>query len=196
MYDIVSCERCGSQIPSVAAYCARCGAQRTPATAASAVASPNAAAPAAADGEFVECARCAEPIRAHAKACRFCGHVVGAAVETKPLGADTNRVSDHFARVLIGEVKSPGLAAFLSFLCPGLGQVYAGNLGRGIAIFVVPAFVLLALSAIFFPLHGLVLSFGIVLFGFHVWQIFDAYACAAPRRLEMTRSTRLRRRRA
>ena len=31
--------------------------------------------------------------------------------------------------------KSPGLAAFISFLLPGAGQIYGGKIGRGIVWF-------------------------------------------------------------
>ncbi len=32
------------------------------------------------------------------------------------------------------EIKSPGIAAIASFVVPGLGQIYCGQIGRGIMI--------------------------------------------------------------
>ena len=35
------------------------------------------------------------------------------------------------------QIKNPGLAAVLSFLIPGLGQIYNGEVGKGILIIIV-----------------------------------------------------------
>jgi TM2 domain-containing membrane protein YozV len=194
MYDVVACERCGAKLPAIATWCAACGAKRASAPSPRPVSpSPPAA---ASDAEFVECARCAEPIRARAKACRFCGHVVGAEPVAKPVGTDLKRVGDRIARVAVGEVKSPGLAACLSFLCPGLGQIYTGRVGRGITILVLPSFVLLLfVFAAAVPGRGLLTLLWLASLGFHVWQIADAYACASPAPAKAKPGRRPRRRR-
>jgi TM2 domain-containing membrane protein YozV len=70
-----------------------------------------------------------------------------------PPPADTNRAP--------GEEKSPGLAIVLAFFFGGLGQVYNGRLGKGLAIF-----------------FGQILGFAALLVpGFIIWiySIYDAY---------------------
>ena len=56
--------------------------------------------------------------------------------------------------------KDTTLAAILSFLMPGLGQIYAGQLGRGILIFI-----LTFLGYLCFVIPGLFIW---------IWNIFDA----------------------
>ncbi len=82
---------------------------------------------------------------------------------------------------------SPGFAAVLSFLLPGLGQMYHGRLVRGSLMFLVPVFtVLLAgtLIAIADPLTSLVLRnapafiflVAGALFTYHLYVVTDAFA--------------------
>ncbi len=66
-------------------------------------------------------------------------------------------------------MKSAGLAAVLSFLISGLGQIYNGQIGKGLVILVVQA-INVALMSI---LIGYV-TFAIV----WVWAIYDAYRAA------------------
>ncbi len=65
--------------------------------------------------------------------------------------------------------KNPGVAAVLSFLWAGLGQIYNGEIGKGIAIMIVQAINLLL--AFFFI--GIVTGLGVL-----VWAVFDAYQVA------------------
>jgi TM2 domain-containing membrane protein YozV len=65
--------------------------------------------------------------------------------------------------------KSAGLAAVLSFLIPGLGQIYNGQIVKGLIIVVVQAINV----ALMHVLIGFV-SYPIVL----VYAIFDAYRSA------------------
>ena len=58
--------------------------------------------------------------------------------------------------------KNEGLVIILSFLIPGLGQIYCGKIGRGLCIFV-------GVTATLCILVGFV---------GYVWQIFDARKCA------------------
>lgn len=78
------------------------------------------------------------------------------------------------AGAVLGD-KSPGLAGFLSFLISGLGQLYAGDVGRGLAWFfgmlggwIVTWF----LSIVSLGLLGLVLF--PVMIGLYIWCIIDA----------------------
>ncbi|OZM56126.1 hypothetical protein CIB95_13535 [Lottiidibacillus patelloidae] len=66
-------------------------------------------------------------------------------------------------------MKNSGLAAVLSFLVPGLGQVYNGHIGKGIAFFIGAG--IAGLTAII--LIGFILA-PIV----WIWGIVDAYKCA------------------
>lgn len=67
-------------------------------------------------------------------------------------------------------MKSNGIAAVLSFLVPGLGQVYNGQLTRGLLLILV-AIVVLAV--------GWILLFPVVLYiVLWVWSIYDAYSKA------------------
>ena len=56
--------------------------------------------------------------------------------------------------------KDTTLAAILSFIMPGLGQIYAGQLGRGIMIFI-----LVFLGYLCLVIPGLLIW---------IWNIFDA----------------------
>ena len=65
--------------------------------------------------------------------------------------------------------KSSGLAAILSFFIPGLGQIYNGQIGKGI-MYMIFAFIFLALSAL---LIGI--PFVLILW---ILGIYDAYSSA------------------
>jgi len=67
-------------------------------------------------------------------------------------------------------LKNPGLAAVLSFFIPGVGQIYNGQLGKGLIILLVLVPVNIALSLV-------VVGFftGFVTW---VWGIYDAYRTA------------------
>ena len=87
------------------------------------------------------------------------------------------------------------MAAFLSFLLPGLGQIYAGRLGRGIAM----AVPILAVATVTLIVAGtgwsrvldllvrtevlvLLLVANVVLFAYHVAAVVDAHRLAVVRR--------------
>lgn len=63
--------------------------------------------------------------------CRNCGTRMGANSELCPdCGTQQTRAEPPSSR---GKSKSPGLAALLSFLITGTGQIYLGRVGRGLA---------------------------------------------------------------
>ena len=67
--------------------------------------------------------------------------------------------------------KNSGLAAVLSLILPGLGQMYAGQIGRGL-LFLFIGIPLTAIIAVFF--FWLILPLFLPL-AFWIWNIFDAY---------------------
>jgi TM2 domain-containing membrane protein YozV len=72
--------------------------------------------------------------------------------------------------------KSPGIAGLLSFLIPGVGQMYAGQVGRGVAwlaCYWSAAVVTIILSLV---VVGLLLV--PVVIGLYIWCIVDAVTCA------------------
>jgi TM2 domain-containing membrane protein YozV len=60
--------------------------------------------------------------------------------------------------------KNPVLAAILSFFIPGVGQIYNGNVGRGILTFI--AFII-GVFLFVFP--------GVIVW---LWSVYDAYTSA------------------
>lgn len=87
--------------------------------------------------------------------------------------------------------RTPGAAAFLSFLLPGIGQAAAGRLRRGVLIAVPALGVLLVLGGVLiFARHQIydvifsdnaltsLLLFNVVILLYRVWAIADAYVVA------------------
>jgi|GEM_PF-4062958 len=71
------------------------------------------------------CRSCGAPLPANATACARCGQ-----------GVVAHDAAVAEALTLAASLKSPGLAAVLSLIVPGAGQVYAGHVARGVAFFV------------------------------------------------------------
>jgi TM2 domain-containing membrane protein YozV/RNA polymerase subunit RPABC4/transcription elongation factor Spt4 len=99
------------------------------------------------------------------KYCQHCGAVIAAAAEICP--SCGVRVMEQPRAVV--PLKNPGIAAVLSFLFTGLGQIYNGQIGKGIA-FIVAGFVCLVL---------IIVLIGILLYPlFWIYNIYDAYKSA------------------
>lgn len=123
----------------------------------------------------LQCPRCGQPF---------------ASPNEPPIVVSSPRRSSYVA-----PQRSPGIAAVLSFFWPGVGQIYNGELGKGLVIFF-SQFVVGIVAGLFVMGGGIaagstgdpyaaMAGFGMaillgvaVVFMFWVWAIFDAYSTA------------------
>ena len=140
---MVSCENCGCEIPEEAKFCPDCGCEVIKEEPSS---------------ETKFCANCGCEMPRSTKFCPECG----AQTQGNPQQNNTNNS-------VLNRNKDPLLAAVLSFLFIGLGQIYLGLTKKGI---------LLIVGAI---ISGILMM---ILIGFITWfliwgyAIFDAHKCA------------------
>jgi TM2 domain-containing membrane protein YozV len=98
------------------------------------------------------CPHCGKPVDPAAEICPSCGVRIKQAPQPQ-----------------ITEQKNPGIAAVLSFLFTGLGQVYNGQIGKGIAFVV--------LGIVF--LITIIVLIGLILYPlFWIYNIYDANTTA------------------
>jgi len=127
-------------------------------------------------GTALQCARCGNP-----KYKRTAARSTPSAIATVARPAPARRAPRS------AEVGSPGFAAALSGLLPGLGQIYADRWVRGLLMLIVPIFAIVltgAFVAFADPLTSFVLrnapslSFVILslALGYHLWVVADAFA--------------------
>jgi TM2 domain-containing membrane protein YozV len=120
----------------------------------------------------VECPFCSEQILATARKCKHCNEVLDPALRAQlapaPIQVNVQNVQttqpQYSAMAASVPRVEPGVAALLSFLWPGAGQIYARHVGAGIGwmFFVV-------IGYLFFLLPGLIL---------HIACIFSAASYA------------------
>jgi len=98
------------------------------------------------------------------KYCSYCGAIIHNKAETcLNCGVRQNNVE-------LVQIKSSGLAAVLSFFIPGLGQIYNGEIAKGLVIM----FILLPLAAV-----SIIILIGFLLLPIlYVYTIYDAYNTA------------------
>lgn len=106
------------------------------------------------------CGNCGNQVDIRAEICPKCGIRIAPAPASGPVVYQPIAPVTH---------KSEGLAAVLSFLWCGLGQIYNGQIGKGI-VMVVVYLIMLALFWLIVPL--------IVAFVMWIWGIYDAYKTA------------------
>lgn len=90
--------------------------------------------PAAAEGqETIPCPFCGEAIRAVAKKCKHCNEMLDPALRLATGPPNTALVNFAVAPPAVYRQRgNPGVAALLSFLWPGAGHIYCGEVGAGI----------------------------------------------------------------
>ena len=98
------------------------------------------------------------------------------------IGAEASQIYDYHSRTI--EMKNSGVAVILSFFVPGLGQIYNGQILKGVifiilhGISVVIAIILIVGGA--FTANGTAILIGILLYPiFWVYNLYDAYNTAA-----------------
>lgn len=134
---------------------------------------------------MVFCPNCGKPIEGNSAFCPNCGKALQSAPDSLPQGfcphcgaaVDPQAEICPKCGVRIKQApkleafdrKSPGIAAVLSFLFTGLGQIYNGQIGKGIGFL---------LLGIIFALTALVLI-GFILYPiFWIYNVYDAYSTA------------------
>ena len=104
--------------------------------------------------------------------CKNCGKVIGKEAEICPHCGVRQKA------ILPAQVmKNPGFAAVASFIYPGLGQVYNGEIGKGLLLM----FIQLINILLVFLIIGLITAPIVWIYG-----IYDAYKTAERINAEMT----------
>lgn len=90
-----------------------------------------------------KCPFCAEEIQLDAVKCKHCGELLDPNLRDKQRQAIANAAPRQ-------QLWSPGVAALLSLIIPGAGQIYKGNVGTGLAwlFFVVIGYCLLVVPGL------------------------------------------------
>jgi TM2 domain-containing membrane protein YozV len=104
----------------------------------------------------IDCPFCGETIKAKAKKCRHCGEILDVVLRAAQASAGQSVVTNvnvvQNAGEYYGRRWSPAVAILLSFIFPGLGQIYKGQVVNGIVWMIV---VILGYALLIVP--GLVL---------------------------------------
>jgi len=171
---MVKCQNCGNEVADGAKFCAQCGSEIV-------IEEINANVCPECGSEVAEhmkfCQNCGCELNndgsgeVKTKFCANCGHELDANLKFCPeCGTPTSGVNPpNNTQVVVRYEKSAGLAAVLSFLIIGLGQVYLGLTKKGIILFVLAI------------VSGVLM---LVLVGFILWllvwgyAIYDAYNSA------------------
>jgi TM2 domain-containing membrane protein YozV len=95
------------------------------------------------DIETKKCPYCAEEINKDAIKCKHCGEILDSEVKAA-------RAQQHRQIILKERKWSPGVAAVLSLVIPGAGQMYKGNIGTGLfwLIIVVIGYILMVIPGL------------------------------------------------
>jgi TM2 domain-containing membrane protein YozV len=102
------------------------------------------------------CPKCGKEVTEEFNICPNCGNVLRSISPTSHVSIGT---------------KNPGVGAVLSLLIAGLGQIYAGRIGRGLLIMFIAIPLTIIVAFLFF---WLILPLFLPL-AIWIWNIFDAY---------------------
>jgi len=112
--------------------------------------------------ETVYCHECGSEIRRAAEICPECG------VRQQHSEANQRGPASQ------SEQKNPGLAAVLSFFLAGAGQIYNGEIGKGIALAISEVIVVVIIVMTIWILIGFFfIPIWFVLLGYAVWDAYD-----------------------
>ena len=151
------CSACGRHAPADAQWCPACGRYLTgPAQGSNSQTPPSSGYQGYQERATKYCSNCAASIDARAEICPKCG------VRVAPAPV-------NYAYCPPPKTKSEGLAAVLSFLIPGLGQMYNGEIGKGVMI-LLGCILLGFLSFLIVPI--------VILVVVYIWNIYDAFKTA------------------
>ncbi len=126
------------------------------------------------------CPRCGRAVDEYAAFCPNCG----AALTPQPAAPSPIPPSPppppptYTAPRPVAGMKNEGLAAVLSFLFSGLGQIYVGRIGRGIGI-LIGGIVIALISPLLLWIPLLI---------YWIWNIYDAYNLAKQYNRELMRT--------
>ena len=167
-----TCQECGSEVIDDAKFCKNCGSEIIPDEEEIIDVTSNSVCPSC--GQEVEegmkfCKNCGSEInpesveKKQSKFCSNCGFEMDINTKFCPEcgRSTTGQLNPNITHAVVNSQKSPALAAILSFLIIGLGQVYLGLTKKGIILFI------LAIVSGFLML---------ILVGFVLWLLVWAYA--------------------
>ncbi|MBE6508104.1 MAG: zinc-ribbon domain-containing protein [Methanobrevibacter sp.] len=143
---MVTCQNCGSEVDEGAKFCKNCGSKMV-------IEEENA------NGNATRfCTSCGFEMPKDTKFCPECGNST----------SDVPQAVNGTGNAVANSNKSPELAAILSFLIIGVGQIYLGLTKRGIILF---------LAAIISGILMLIVIGWITWFIVWIYAIYDAYNC-------------------
>lgn len=125
------------------------------------------------------CTKCGARLPDDSMYCPSCGSRVGAAGPEPDRGyAPPAQEYSPREDVIILHDKSEGIAAVLSFLVPGLGQIYVGKIGRGIGLLFMLFVLWFAMIMLIAMVPEATLLILALFLCYYVYCIYDAYKLA------------------
>lgn len=157
------CQSCGRQNPMDSQWCASCGSNIANVAPQQQWQQPQQS------GQYQQQPVYGQPT----KFCSSCGNQIDVRAEICPkcgVRQIQNQAPPPLVQpIIVANRKSEGLAAVLSFIIPGLGQIYNGEIGKGIAI-IIGSVILWMFFWLLIPL--------LILLIIYIWSIYDAYKTA------------------